>query len=486
MLDDRKVIFFELNEVPYRVYRHYADRRPDSAIAELLRVATRIETVATDVGHLSPWITWPTVHRGVNNERHQIRSLGQDTVDADAEFPPVWSLIADAGRSVGVFGSLHSYPLPDDVGKYAFFVPDTFAAGPETHPAALSTFQGFNLRMVDASGRNVSRAVPLADSLDLLRRAPGLGLRVKTVAKIARQLVGERLNPARVGRRRTIQSLLAFDFFRRALEDTRPDCSFFFTNHVASSQHRYWPATFPDDYREPQQSAEWRTRFGGEIDYAMSEADAMLGDLIAFAKANPDYVLISTGSMGQTAVDGAGTRVQRELQLRDPAALMTLFGIAAGKWSRRRTMEPLYTFVLDADVVDRFRDHIANLTVNEAPVEYELLNNGAVSVLFGNHDLDDDRMRIRLHDRDVPVATTGLVNVKIDDESGSAAYHVAEGCLLIYDPRETATSGPVEQMPTTAIAPMLLANFGIAQPAYMSAAGDTAVVPADGLQVSAA
>ncbi len=56
---------FELNEVPLRIYRHYAERHPRSAVAKLLAHGRRWETVSEDEGHLSPWVTWPTLHRGV-------------------------------------------------------------------------------------------------------------------------------------------------------------------------------------------------------------------------------------------------------------------------------------------------------------------------------------------------------------------------------------------------------------------------------------
>ena len=50
-------------------------------------------------GHLSPWTTWPTLHRGVNDEQHLIASFGQDRRHADRRFPPVWSLLHGAGVS---------------------------------------------------------------------------------------------------------------------------------------------------------------------------------------------------------------------------------------------------------------------------------------------------------------------------------------------------------------------------------------------------
>ena len=123
------LILYELNEVPWRVWDWYVARRPDGAIARLLRESATFTTVTRDEGELHPWSTWPTLHRGVDNRQHHILFLNQDKSCADA-FPTVWETAAQAGVRVGVFGSLQSYPVPES-GNYAFYVPDTFAPGPE-------------------------------------------------------------------------------------------------------------------------------------------------------------------------------------------------------------------------------------------------------------------------------------------------------------------------------------------------------------------
>ena len=53
------------------------------------------------------------------------------------------------------------------------------------------------------------------------------------MAKIARQVASEQIWRHRTARRRTIQSLLAFDLFLAQLQAKKPDAAFFFTNHVA-------------------------------------------------------------------------------------------------------------------------------------------------------------------------------------------------------------------------------------------------------------
>jgi hypothetical protein len=467
MTGNRRFVLFELNEVPLRVVRHFADRHPHSAFAKILAKGRRWDTVTPDQGHLSPWITWPTLHRGVSSAKHHIVALGQDVGEVNAHFPPIWTLLAEASRRVGMFGSLHSYPPPADLSHYDFYVPDTFAAGPEAKPAELSAFQRFNLQMVDRSGRNVSTDLPVKDALSFLTRALPAGVRAGTLGKIARQVASERIWRDRATRRRTIQSLLAFDLFHAQLEAKRPDAAFFFTNHVASAMHRYWPATFIDDYHEAKWSDDWVRRFSGELDYAMGEADQMLGDLIAIADRH-DYVILVSGSMGQSAVDSPERQIKTEVLLRDMSRFLTQLGVT-GRWERRRTMEPTYTLAFDEALsVDHFIAAAATVKIAGQPIITRRLGAREVEFMLGHPNVADTDFTVTIRNHAVDPAAIGLVNVVIDDEVGAAAYHVPEGMLLAYDPREDyrgrAGDSPIS---TTRIAPTLLALQGIEPPPYM-------------------
>ena len=127
----KKVILFELNEVPYRILDEFARWRPDSTLARRLGTFRQYETHTEDTHHLSPWLTWPSLYRGVNDDTHQVFNFGQDLSRVDAEFPPLWHLLATNGVKTGIFGTLHTYPLPEDLTNYSFYIPDTFAAGSE-------------------------------------------------------------------------------------------------------------------------------------------------------------------------------------------------------------------------------------------------------------------------------------------------------------------------------------------------------------------
>ncbi len=458
-----RIILFELNEVPHRVVADFAARRPASAFARMLREGASSVTRAPDNGHLSPWVTWPTLHRGVDNSVHGIGHFGQDRRSADAEWPPVWSLAMQGGARVGVFASLHTWPLPNDVDRYAFFVPDPFAAGAGCRPSRLESFQALNLAMSRASARNVSGGVPMRQAWRFLRSAPALGLRARTAARLAAQLAVERVKPFRRSRRRTWQSSIAFDVFFRRWREDKPDFCTFFTNHVASAQHRYWAAAYPGDYDASDYSDAWRARFGDEIDFAMRHADEMLHRLMREARG--DTLIVVAGSMGQAATSAKVVRTQ--LYLRDPAAFMTALGMPPDSWQRTPAMDPDVSIQVQPPHADRFASALLELRVAGEPVRHERKGDGFFSLTLGHANLEATSLTATLFGSPVDLASLGLVNERIQDEEGTTAYHVREGILFLWSP-DTRLKVAAE-VSTLGIAPAILERLGIERPAYMAA-----------------
>lgn len=459
------VVVLELNEVPWRVADWWVDRRPDAAIARLLDRSSQWTTVTPDEGHLSPWVTWPTLHRGVPNTVHGIGHFGQDTADADRHAPPWWVTATEAGLRVGLFGLLHTGTLPDDVDRYAFFVPDTFAADPTTHPPELESFQAFNLSMARASARNVSTSVDTRAAARFLARAPRLGLRPATVARLAKQLVDERRRPETRVRRRSFQSVLAFDLFERQLRRTSPDAAAFFTNHVASAMHRYWAATFPADYPPERFGFDdaWIARWSGELDEALGHADRMVDRLVAHAE-RTGALLVVTSSMGQQAAQG--TPVNRQLYLRDIARLARAGSVDPAAVERRPAMDPHVNVRVDAPAeLERFRTLLGSLTVGGRPIVWHEEGGGFVSLEFGQ--ADDAIGEIRVGGVVHAPAELGFEVVEIEDEVASTGYHIPEGLLAVFDPTgRRALDQARTEVASTAVAPLLLETLGVAAPRH--------------------
>jgi hypothetical protein len=478
----RKVILFELNEVPWRVVDDHTTHSPDGVMAATLRRCRQYVTVAPDVGHLSPWTTWPSVHRGVPDHVHLIGDLGQGRDAVDKTYPPVWRLLHDHGATVGVCCSLHSYPPPADMSSYAFYLPDAFAEDDRAHPRVLSRFQAFNLTMTRLSARNVDPSISWSQAVRVLTSSRGLGIRPTTYLTIAAQLAAELREPRRRSRRRTLQAALAFDVFMTQLERTAPDFSTFFSNHVASSLHRYWAATYPEDYRDLDLDRDWLESYREEIPWAMRAAERMLARLVAFADAHPEYQVWTASSMGQRAT--LAQSVETAVYLVDLAAFMHRLGMPDGSWQPRPAMLPQTNVTVIDALAGSFERRLSELRLVDKPLTYRRGDGGFFAMDFGHANMHSRPTPVRYQGERHALAAFGMKAVEIEDRSGTTAYHVPEGVLFIYDPQrsaELATSRTVAgtaagrpQISTLEIAPALLHAFGVPRPEYMaplSAAG---------------
>jgi hypothetical protein len=461
----RKIISFELNEVPFRVLDEFCKWRPQSVLAQKLSSCFQYHTHTQDVSHLTPWMTWPGVHRGVNDEQHLIQNFGQDLSEVDRQFPPIWKLLAQGGVSVGMFGSLHSYPMPKDLENYSFYVPDTFAAGSECFPQKLEIYQEFNLRMARESPRNVAKGVPWMSALKMLARAPDLGFKLQTLTSVAGQLISERAQKWRIVRRRTFQAVLAFDVFMKQLESSKPSYTAFFSNHVASSMHRFWAAKFPEDYDVMGYDEDWIRTYQYEIDWTMQKADEMFARLVKFADANSDYQVWLTTSMGQAA--HLAEPLETQLYITDLSKFMTALGFVPGQWKPRAAMMPSSNVFVAPGLEGRLHEALSKLMIDEKPVNFETGLNGFFAIHLGQKNLYKKPPYARVDGRSISFAELGMENVEIADQSNTSGYHIPDGCLLIYDPRANEQKAARPHITTLDIAPAILKNFALPIPAYM-------------------
>jgi len=482
-----KTIFYELNEVPKRLFEFYSENSPNSSFAKLRERGNLFETISQDVGHLSPWITWPSLHRGVSNIQHKISELGQNLEKVDLEYPPLWHFLTRYGVSVGMFGSLQSYPLPNNLDNYKFYVPDTFAAGPECFPDALTEFQRLNLSMVKTNGRNVTRKIAMRDAIKFLVAAPQLGIRGKTLKGLATQLVSECANKNRVVRRRTNQVQIAFDFFLKQLKNTKPHASFFFTNHVASSMHRYWPCVFPEDYEEGKFDRQWLLEWRQEIPFTVDVANSQLAELMTFVEHNNDYRLVVLSSMGQAAVQDVEP-VSKHILITDVEKLLSFIGMSKNDWEPRLSMAPRVVIKLKNSDAKAKLEKLNSISINNTHISRDYLHTGDVRLLLGIKNAQS--LEIRGQDgQEINPNDLGVTNIDVQDASSSYAYHIPEGILIEYKAggASSAEYGNMDknigknidknidkewrQISALDVAPSVLKNFGIEKPSYMQGDG---------------
>jgi hypothetical protein len=126
----------------------------------------------------------------------------------------------------------------------------------------------------------------------------------------------------------------------------------------------------------------------------------------------------------------------------------------------------MYMVLIDEAVVELARDNLSKLCINNTPIEVIDLGNNVFQIFFQLENPDEQQLTVSLDGQIKSLPEMGLAITAIEDESGSYAYHIPQGILLVFDP-----SQPVGKdcgtIPTTKIAPTMLANFNIKPPAYM-------------------
>lgn len=470
---DPKLILFEINEVPYRVLETYCREHPQSSLNQLLLKGVQFETFTEDRLALDPWISWPTFHRGVNDETHGILHLGQVIDDADAKYPPIWRILKQRGLAVGVFGSLHSSNVPDDAAEYSFYVPDYFATTPFAHPRKLQSFQEMNLVMTRASARNVVRSVPRA-ALGFAASMPGLGIRIPTLLDTTGQLLREVFDSTLRVRRRTYQSLIMMDLFMKELQVTKPHFASFYTNHVAAAMHRYWAASFPSDYAE-RLDDEWISKYSGEIDFAMSRLDVMCSQLMRFIELNPEYVLVVASSMGQAAIPAEKT--YDFLTITDLSRFMGAMGVPASGWTASPAMVPCQSVVVDEKYRECVRSGLEGMRIGGVagkwdkrpvgPFSYDEAVPGSFQLFIQFDSYSGPRFG-SVRGEQVALQEMGLGLMQHEDGVNCTAQHVPEGSLVVYPAsRDRLPQGSRLKVSTSDVVPSILAYFEVPPPDYL-------------------
>lgn len=289
-----KLIVFELNEVPPRLLEECLKNPKLKGFKKIKSEGKYFKTFCNDKGELHPWSTWPTLHRGVNNNLHGINFINQPLKNAK-NYPPIWEILLKNKITIGLFGSLQSYP-PIKNKFVKFYLPDTFSPGFDAFPKKIEDFQKFNLSM---AGDN--KALP--GKIGISKIFPMLNLIIKgyfslkTISLITLHFSLELLSKKFKKKRHLFQSILSFDLYEKYLHNLKPEYSSFFSNHVASSMHRYWRDFFPNDFGISKGN-----KFNKSIILdSMRIADRQLNKLIPFCKKN-NYSLLVLSSMGQERV----------------------------------------------------------------------------------------------------------------------------------------------------------------------------------------
>tara|TARA_A100001388_G_scaffold182021_1_gene136356 strand:- start:26383 stop:27789 length:1407 start_codon:yes stop_codon:yes gene_type:complete len=459
--NNKKLIIYELNEVPRKLIEYYLKYKPNCNIKKIINQGFFIDTFTLDEGELHPWSTWPTVHRGVPNKFHNIKFINQDLKKSQT-YKPIWEFLIEKKISVGIFGSLQSYP-PIKNNNVKFFLPDTFAPNELAFPKKLMDFQKFNLDLVK-NNKAISTSITKKQIVNFLTLFFNNTISKKSFIISTLQILKELLKPIYKKRRSMVQPVISFDLYLKYLKNTKPEFSTFFTNHVAGMMHRYWKYLFPND-NESRNSI--HSKFHSKsILKAMDIADFQLGELSKFTKAN-NYDLWIISSMGQDYVD-RGNYIP-ELLIKDFNSLLKVLNLNKDKYSLLPAMQPdiclssndLPSFNILRDRFKNITDSNGNLVFKERYKPVGLRLNLSI---IRSSEISQKKV-VFVKKRKFNIKDLGLEIIRRDVGTG---YHIPKG-VFIGDGNltEKVYKKNIQNIDTCKIAPTILNHFNLSIPNYM-------------------
>ena len=237
-----------------------------------------------------------------------------------------------------------------------------------------------------------------------------------------------------------------------------------FSNHAASSLHRYWAATFPKDYEVNELSSEWLDTYKDEIDFVMHKFNDFLKRLVDFVNINQEYKLLVTSSMGQKAT--RAKIVHSELSVKDMDLFMKSLNMPKESYHVKPAMHPQYNVEIAESYIEDFKVALAKITIDGNPISYRQKSNTFFALDMGHTNLNNES--IKSNGVVINPNTIGLENLKSDEEASGTAYHIPEGSLFVYDPKNIPVKKErLRNVDTRLIAPSILENFNIPVPDYM-------------------
>lgn len=460
----KKLILVELNEITWRFVDPLMREGALPNFAKLIRQGVKGTPIADEQGaDLDPWVSWTTVYTGRKAADHGVRFLEQppETVKG----PRIWDIVADSGRSVGVFGSIMSWPPRRDITGY--WVPGTFSPGPETFPAELGAIQQLNLTYTRDHSPVPGQTRQRVGKFTLVRKLRALGLRAATLARIAAFFVRTALGTAKGWEKVSMQPLINFDFFRKLWMRHQPAFATFHTNHVAHYQHRFWRSADPAPFLVPPSAKEVQD-FGGAIRFGYEVADELLGRVMAMAD-DDTIVLVASGLSQQPYVTDEFPDGRSVLRIRDIEQVVDLLG-ASGHCRAYPVMATQWNMDFDsAESLQAASQAISQATVGEPGLElfaHTIVGN-TISInirqklprpIDGNADCVFPATGKRVKMREICAE---------QDATTKQGYHDRPGVLIVAGPG-MASNIDIGECSTLDLAPTMLTLLGIEVPDYMT------------------
>ena len=315
----KRVVQLELNEISSEVIDALIEKGKLPTFARLKRDYTFLKTTSeNEYKLLEPWIQWVTAHTGRTFDEHRIFHLSDVHT---LEHPQIWEALSRANVESAVIGSMNVVRRDTEGG---IFFPDPWAITNETYPEALRPLWELISSRVKT---HATAQITLADVVKGLKACFQFHLPIRLYAKIARQVVGQKLNPKTKWRLAGVFDLLLAEIFQSVLKTTNYGFYTLFLNSVAHYQHHYWRAfdgkNFDPSIKYPDiQDSDDPMSFGYEL------YDQILGNVLRGVESDPETLVVILSGLSQvpyTAKEAEGG--MNYYRLNDHQSFATLAGL---------------------------------------------------------------------------------------------------------------------------------------------------------------
>ena len=314
----RRVILLEFNELcPPLLERWMAEGKLPAFkhFNERSQVFTAVAD-ERDPERLEPWIQWYSLHTGLSYQQHGVLHL---TDGPTAGHKDIWQALLDNGYRVANFGSMNAKALRATGSVY---LPDPWCTSEAPYPAELSTFHKVVTNRVQENSTAGAGALTLGDQARFLAFLLSHGVRLSTLAAVARQLWSDTvLRQTTAWKRVVLLDKMQMDVFEHYWRRHQPAFSTFFLNSTAHYQHGYWHCLFPESFARPVEPAEMR-KFGDAILFGYQEMDRLLERFFEFEREG--VMLILSTALSQHANTRADKLYYRPKEIRQLLAALDI------------------------------------------------------------------------------------------------------------------------------------------------------------------
>jgi predicted AlkP superfamily phosphohydrolase/phosphomutase len=294
----RKVIFIELDAGTWEVIDPLMR---DGKLPNLKRLMENGASGELISDH--PFISaklWTSIFTGKIAQKHGVKFFGATSENVLCK--RIWDIFNSMGLSVGVFGSLVTWP-PQSIN--GFMIPSVFALGPETYPEKYQFFQeivlGERKRFHHSGHRFETKALlaGLSYAYHLLSNSIGLGTFGRIVNYVLREIVLRYRQGDRYWRKAFLQLRISTDMFVRLYESYAPWFSTFHIHLCDAVSHSYWEFYQPENF--PGVDYNLVKKYAKVIPNSYIEADKMIGKILSMRDENTIIIVASDhGSMALT------------------------------------------------------------------------------------------------------------------------------------------------------------------------------------------